>query len=104
MAMADAADAGYFLAKMTKEIFGLQTVPNVTCYTDSKSLIDDLESNKLIQDLRMRVDVARLREMIELREIHMKWVDTEHQLADAMSKAVASSARLMEVLGKSSFI
>ena len=104
MAMADAADAGYFLVKMTKEIFGLQTVPNVTCYTDSKSLMDHLESNKLITDLRMRVDVARLREMIELREIHMIWVDTENQLADALTKAGASSARLVEVLEKSSFI
>ena len=104
MAIADAADAGYFVAKMTQEVFGLETVPKVTCYTDSQSLVKHLESNKLIRDLRMRVDVARLREMMELEEVKIEWVDSANQLADCLTKAGASSTKLVEVLKKNSFI
>ena len=70
----------------------------VTCYTDSKSLYDNLQSSKIIQDLRVRVDVARIREMVHLNEIEVVWVDKSKQLSDPLTKAGASTTRLLEVL------
>ena len=64
MALSESADAGYFVASMVKELFNLNHVPAVTCKTDNHSLKEHLESTKIIQDLRLRVDIARLREMI----------------------------------------
>ena len=48
-----------FVALMTKEISGSKTASIVFCKTD-KSLEEQLKCSKVIQDLRLRVDVARL--------------------------------------------
>ena len=98
LALSEAADAGFFVAKMTQEVFGMQDAPKVTCFTDNKSLFDNLQSSKLVQDLRIRVDIARIREMVHLGEIEVVWVDKKKQLADPLTKAGASSTRLLEVL------
>ena len=67
--MALAADQGYFLAEITQEIFNLKKKLKIVCNTDSKSLVDHLSYSKVIQDVRLRVDIARLREMVKLQEI-----------------------------------
>ena len=82
---------------MTKEIFNVETV-KVECITDSKSLVDHLESTRVVDDSRIRVDIARLKEMIKLGEISVRWVSTDHQLADPMTKQGASATKLVEVL------
>ena len=69
MALAESADAGHFAALMSKEIFGLKTVPKVFCKTDNKSLEEYLKSSKVTQDLRLIVDIASLREKVKLGEI-----------------------------------
>jgi len=56
---------------MIKEVNGTTRKVVVNCYSDSKSLKDHLESSNIISDLRMRVDMARLQEMIELKEINI---------------------------------
>ncbi len=71
MAFAEAADAGYLVAEIIKEVNGTTRKVVVNCYSDSKSLKDHLESSNIISDLRMRVDMARLQEMIELKEINI---------------------------------
>ena len=60
MALVEAADAGYFLSQITQEIFNLKKKLQVVCNTDSKSLIDHLFNSKVIQDVRLRVDIGRL--------------------------------------------
>ena len=57
--LADAA--GFLIAMMLQEIFGLKDIPSVTCNTDNKSLYDHLHTAKVTQDPRMRVDIARLK-------------------------------------------
>ena len=69
MALAESADAGHFAILMSKEIFGLKTVPKVFCKTDNKSLEEYLKSSKVTQDLRLIVDIASLREKVKLGEI-----------------------------------
>ena len=71
MALAQSADAGHFVALMTKEIFGLKTAPRVFCKTDNKSLEEHLKSSKVIQDLKLRVANVSLREMVKSGEIEV---------------------------------
>ena len=73
-AIADAADTGHLIASMAREIYKLENIPKVMLYTDSKSLKQNLESTKVIQDPRLRVDMARLKQMVDLVEIEVKWV------------------------------
>ena len=97
MALAEAADTGVLIVRMLEEILR-RNFPPVTCFTDSKSLIDHLATSHVVQDKRLRIDVARLREMVEKKEIHCNWVRTEQQLANSLTKAGASSRALVEVL------
>ena len=60
MALAESADAGHFVALKTKQIFGLKTASRGFCKTDHISLEEHLKCSKVIQDLRLRVDITRL--------------------------------------------
>merc|ERR1712240_866378 len=97
-AVADAADHGHLVAAMTQELFCRKNLPKIELLTESRSLKEHLESNKIIKDPRVRVDVARLREMNELKEISIKWVPSEMQLADSLTKRGASTDLLRKVL------
>ena len=98
MELADAADAGHLAAVMLMEVFGLSEKPSLKCFTDSRSLIEHLGTSHIIQDSRLRVDVARIREMIQLRECEVEWINKDEQLADPLTKAGASPNKLLEVL------
>ena len=100
MAAADAADSGFLVASIVHEIFGLKKLPNIELRTDSKSLKEHLETKKVIQDPRLRVDTARLREMTEIGEVEVSWVPTKMMLADALTKRDASAELLRQVLMK----
>ena len=97
-AVADAADSGYLIAEMTKEIFNLKKRPKIIVFTDSKSLQQHLQSTRTIQDARLRVDIARLKQMMDLEEIEMRWVCSKSQLADSLTKKGSSAAQLIKVL------
>ena len=49
------------------------------------------------------MDIARIREMIQLGEVKVQWIDTHNQLADPMTKSGASAAGLINVLRKGTF-
>ena len=126
MTLAESAEAGHFVAFMTKEIFGLKTVPrvldNFVCkrfavqtvlqsrefviqinfehdtIVDKKSLKEHLKSSNVIQDRRLRVDIARVREILKLGIIEVHWVDKTYQLADPLKKYDVSAVCVMGVL------
>ena len=98
MALAESADAGHFVALKTKQIFGLKTASRGFCKTDHISLEEHLKCSKVIQDLRLRVDITRLWEMVKLGEKEVYWVDKTHQLTDPLTKYGATAVRLMDVL------
>jgi hypothetical protein len=98
MAVADAADSGFLVASIVQEIFGTKNLPNIEIRTDSMSMQEHLESKKVIQDSRLRVDTARLREMTEIGEVEISWVPTRLMLADALTKKDASTELLRRVV------
>ena len=101
LSLAEASDAGFLVSTLVQEIFRLSTLPRVICYTDNRSLTDTLVTTKVISDTRLKVDVARLREMVTKEEIVVKWIDGKHQIADALTKRGASTASIIEVLNSS---
>ena len=97
-AISDAADSGFLVASIVKEIYKLESLPKIELRTDSKSLKEHLGTTKVIQDPRLRVDTARLREMTNIGEVEVTWVSTEFMLADCLTKKDASSDLLRQVL------
>lgn len=56
-------------------------------FTDNKSLKDSLYSTNQIADKFLRLNVAYLKQKLELRDIsRISWVSTETQLADILTK------------------
>jgi len=52
-----------------------------------------------MENKRLQIDISILREMMENQEIHQfRWIDTKHQLANALTKNGASPEYLLRVL------
>jgi len=97
LALSEGVDASHFVAAIFKEIFCLSHLPIVKCITDSKSLFELLRTTNVTKDLRLRVDIARLRQLLE-NEIDVQWIEGSYQLADCLTKSGASSNLLLNVL------
>lgn len=71
MALAEAVDAGYLVAANMQNM----------------------------SDLRTRVDMAGIQEVVELKEINIMWVEGKQQLADGLTKCGVPAALLVKVRG-----
>jgi predicted RNase H-like nuclease len=83
-----------------KEVIGdrISDIP-VDCYTDNKSLEDSLHSTKTLENKRLILDMATIRDMLQSKEIRsVRWIDKHDQLADCLTKQTASSQVLQQVL------
>ena len=101
LALSEAADSGFLIASMIQEMYRLASLPIVECFTDNGSLTETLQTSKIVCDKRLRVDIARLREMVDEKEINVTWVKGTEQLADCLTKRGASTANLLDVLSSS---
>ena len=64
---------------------------DVTLFTDSKSLIDGIKSNKPVNEKRLRFDVNSVKEAVQNHQIQsVQWIDTKRQLADMLTKQGSS--------------
>jgi len=71
----------------------------IVAMTDSRGLVDSLNSTKQVSEGRMRLNVARIKEYRDLKEVEkIKWIPTTHMLADSLTKARADPSRLIKVL------
>lgn len=101
MALQEGADSAVLLSSLISElIYGDSSKKlEIRCCTDSHGLYRSLISTKTVQDRRLRIDIARLREMMERKEIDIvDWVENTNQLADCLTKRTASSNSLLTVL------
>ena len=84
------ADNAVFLARVVKEIYSGRRGYNqldVELKTDSKSLLDTLESTKQVEEKLIRPVVTNLKEMITRKWItSMKWIGSENCHADVLTK------------------
>lgn len=94
LALLEAAEAAVYLAKILAEVSGCRDL-KIYCYVDNKSLVDALYSCRSVDDRRLRIDMAVLRDMLQNKEItEISWIDKSHQLADCLTKKGASTERL----------
>ena len=94
----ECAEAASYLGQIIKNIVKCQPL-SVHCFVDNKSLVEALHSSHSVEDRRLRIDVALLKDMLSRQEINsVSWVGTSEQLADCLTKRGASSQRLRAVL------
>ena len=60
-----------------------------------------IQSNKHVQNKRLRIDIDATRETLMTQEIHkVKWVNSTQQLADVLTKSGVNMLLLLNVLRK----
>ena len=67
LALLDCAEAAVFLSSVMFEL-AEHRVP-IKCYVDNKSLVESLHSSRLVDDKRLRIDMAVLKNMMDQNEI-----------------------------------
>ena len=70
----EATEAGVLIATMLQETFTLPRLSEILCKTDYASLFKTFNSSNLVSDRCLRIDVARVKEMIEKKEIQTEWI------------------------------
>ena len=82
LALCEGADAAFLVASQLTEMFGLSKMPEINCFVDNVSLKETLNTSTIVSDKRLRVDIARLREMVHRGEIQVSWIEGKRQIAD----------------------
>ena len=94
MALLECAETAVYLRHMISEI--TKKLPmKIVCFVDNKSLVDAVYSTTLLEDKRLRIDMAVLRNMLENGELSkISWINSKQQLADCLTKRGASTENL----------
>lgn len=100
LALLDCADTAVFLSHMFAEVACVkQQILKVKCCVDNKSLVEALYSTKSVEDHRLRIDIAVLKDMLRRGELtQVSWVSTVHQLANCMTKRGAPAGQLIAAI------
>ena len=84
LSLQEGLEAGFYYRTMVEEILGVPSKSiGITAYTDNKSVIEAVFSTKLVDDKRLRVDIAAIQEFLETNDINkIKWCAGDNQLAN----------------------
>ena len=96
-ALLDAVNAAVYFSKLISVI--TNTIPKITCYTDSKSLVENCKTSHVVDEKRLLIELACIRESIDKGEVILKWIDTKSQLADALTKDGVNTGLLKDIIG-----
>ena len=99
LSLVDACEASILIANQLREMLDCKDALPITLVTDNESLANAVRSTTSVEEKRLRIDISALREMLNRREIsQIKWVPTEDQLADCLTKQGAKLEKLLAVL------
>ena len=97
MALVAGCEMAILLQAVLFEITGL-TIP-IVAVTDCKNVKKSVYSSNNVEDKRTKIELCVLRGYLKNGDIkEMKWVDTDHQLADTLTKAGVNPDKLCEVV------
>ena len=101
----EAADASLLISlTLSNIIYG--DMPNevkipISIICDNRSLVQTVHTSTIAVDKRLTIDISILREMVEKCEINeFRWVSTDIQVANSLTKQGANSDYLVQVLSK----
>ena len=101
LALSEGIDHAYSIAMLFGEMLNNdcnKTIP-IRCYVDNGDLVESVKSSKSVQDKRLRIEVASIKQMLERKEItSVQWVGTKDQIANCLTKGGASPYDLLNCL------
>ena len=103
LALSEGVGEAVYLQRMINEL--LMFSPPIIAHVDSKGLVDQLNSTKLVYERMLRIDIGIIKEMLERKQIEVvRWCSSDEQLADVLTKRGADGSRLMNALAQGSLI
>ena len=85
-----------YLRALFKEILG-ENLPIISI-TDSANLLESLKSSKEVDDKRLRLDIASIKQDVKKGDAQVYHVRGDMMLADCLTKKGASAEELMNIL------
>ncbi len=74
LSLLEAIENGLYVKDHLKILLGLTTLPLIA-YIDNKSVVDAIHSTRLVEDKRLRIDMASLKELLNNREVcSIQWI------------------------------
>ena len=89
LVLVEAAETSFWLTRIINEILNAD-VP-IICHADNHSLFEAAYSSKAVEDKRLRLGIAIVREMVQRKEASVKWIEWKYQLADSLTKGVLTA-------------
>ena len=97
LSLLDGLDSACYLQKLFSEIMDI-TLP-ITAYVDNKGLVNAVYSTCMVDEKRLRLDVAAIKESLTNGDVkEIKWCLGSDQLANCMTKRGAGSDKLLLTL------
>lgn len=98
MALQEGLEEAYFLQNVMRGLFPRAKLP-IFAVVDNKSVIEAVHSTSSVEDRRLRIDIACIKEALERGLVEkISWCPGSEQLANVLTKRGASGALLREVL------
>ena len=99
LSLADNSETAIYLSKLTGTcVNGSKHPMEICCITDNLSLFEAVHSVKSVSDRQLHLEVSAVCQMLERKEIEVRWVKGCNQLSDVLTKKGASSSSLLWVL------
>ena len=99
MALVEGLEECLYLRALLYELQIFNSENGISCYVDNMSLRDAVYSTKLVDDKRLRIDIASIKEMMENGDIQqICWCPADQQLANGLTKRGASVKELLDVI------
>ena len=105
-ALNDACGNGMFLKRMLSEIIIDQSrkdIP-VSAFTDNKSTFDAIHSSTSVNDRKLRLEIAVLRQYVERKEVDIYFIKGKENISDVLTKRGASNKNLLSTILSGSFV
>ena len=100
LSLEEGLEASVYYRQMLEEILGIKSKSiQIEAYVGNKSVIEAIISTRMVEDKRLRVDVAAVQEVLKLHDINrIQWILGHLQIANVMTKQGASGFHLLSVL------
>ena len=97
LAATDAVDNTMVIKSTIQEVLKID-LPTIELRVDNKSLFDAVRTTNTLSEKRLMIDMSALRQMSERKEVEIKWISAQHQLADVLTKEGSDKRKLMRVI------
>ena len=105
LALANGIDTAIFTRRLISEMLGIsETKIAIDAVIDNKSCLEAVYSTSLVEDKRLRREIASIQESIAKHEIKsVTWVPGDKQLCDVLTKSGVNNLKLLQVIQNGKF-